>query len=278
MQSTKLVAFVATVMLAAACGGGDDVRSGDGPAARSDDTNEAPTTTETVDDADGAAEQATTTTTAPVADPSTSPALAVVGNVAVPDGDEGELAVVVGTADVDDYGATVPVVVRNRTDATVYDVEASGTARGGDGALAGSGRSQGFAPTTVEPGEWAVGFLYFDSSLPAGATFDVTATASDEAGFISSVDVRPIETNTSQAEFSGTQVIGIVENPTNAVVAGPVSVLVTCFDGAGTTPTSAHRGHTDADSIAAGGTASFTVDLFDAACPNFVVGASGYDS
>lgn len=89
--------------------------------------------------------------------------------------------------------------------------------------------------------------------------------------------MRPVETNVVPSESTGQQVVGIVVNETDNTVQGPVSVNVICFDEAGTTVTGTHGGFTDADTIAPGGTASFSVDLFDGPCPNFAVGASGYD-
>lgn len=254
----------------AACSSSGEVRSDSGPDAES-------TATSALFDPDGSGGgDSTTTTEAPNVSPSTSPMVAVVGNVTVPDGEAGELSVVLNGTAVDDSGS-IPVVVRNRTSGTVYNVETTATARGADGSLAGSGSSQGFVPTKVAPGEWAFGYIYFDGTVPAGAEFDITATAETESGFIGSVDVKPVETNMVPSEFSGQQIIGIVENGTDQEVSGPIGVQVLCFDQAGSAVVETHSGYTDADSVAAGGTASFSVDLFEDPCPNFAVGASGYD-
>lgn len=243
----------------------DDVSSGSGPSVQESSTTADETSTTRAEEVPAA----------PAA-PSTSPMLAINGPVTVPDGEPGELRVVlVGPAD--DGSGSLPVVVRNRTDETVYNVEASGTARSADGSLVGSGSSQGFAPTAVAPGEWAFGYVYF-STLPGGdATFDVTATGSTDAGILSSVDVKPVETSVMDSEFGGKTVIGIVSNDTSKEVGGPVSVMLACFDEPGTAIIGAHIGYTDADAVAPQGTASFSVDLFDDPCPVFAVGASGYD-
>lgn len=266
--------MLATIMLvftfgAAACTSNDGVRSDSGPEAEGTSTSEV-FDPDTSDNADST----TSTSTADVS-PSTSPVVAVVGTVTVPDGEAGELSVVL-TGTVDDSGS-VPVVVRNRTDAPVFAVEASATARAADGSLAGSGSSQGFEPTTVAPGEWAFGYIYFAGDLPADAEFDITATGETEAEFIGSVDVKPVETNLVPSEFSGQAIVGIVENGTDQDLSGPVSVQVLCFDEAGTAVVGTHSGYTDADTVAANGTASFSVDLFEDPCPNYAVGASGYD-
>ena len=272
MRRIVIISIIQLLLIfgASACSSSDQVRSGSGP-----ETGGTATSGPFDPDASNSGES-TTTTAAADAEPSTSPVLAIVGTVTVPDGESGELSVVLNGSAVDESGS-VPVVVRNRTDATVYGVEASATARTTDGSLAGTGSSQGFAPSTVAPGEWSFGYVYFDGQVPAGAQFDITATAETDADSIGSVDVAPIETNLVPGEFGGQQIVGIVENSTEEEVAGPVDVQVLCFDQAGTAVASTHRGYTDADTVAAQGTASFSVDLFEAACPNYVVGASGYD-
>lgn len=264
----RLAAAALVSVLAVGCSSrGDDVRSGSGPDAQD-------STTSSAKDQQDKPEERTTTTDVPAAAPSTAPFLTVVGTVTVPDGELDKLSVVLLGPAGD--GGSVPVVVRNRTDDTVYSIEASATARAADGSLAASGSSQGFAPSAVAPGEWAFGYVYFGGDLPAGATFDVTATGETDEAFIGSVDVKPVETNLVPGQYGGRQVVGIVSNDHAEEVSGPISVDVICFDAAGTAVTSTHRSFTDADTIAAGGTASFSVDVFEAECVNYAVGASGH--
>lgn len=281
MLRRRTLVMVAAVLTAGAlvgCGESDDVRSDSGPTAQ-ESTSEPDGSTSDGSEV-GSEETTTTTTEPPEAVPATSPVVTVVGNVQIPEGEPGALSVVlVGTADAnpDRPTGTVPVVVRNRTANTIYSIEASATARAADGSLAGSGSSQGFAPSRVEPGEWAFGFVYFSSDLPPDATFEVTATGEDDDSFVGSLDVKPVETNQVPGEYTPSQVVGIVSNEHGEQVDGPISVTVACFDDAGTTIRSVHGSYTDADSIAAGGTASFSVDVFDGTCPNYAVGASGYN-
>lgn len=206
---------------------------------------------------------------------STSPAIEVVGAVHIPEGTLGELDVVLLGPEIDETGS-LPVVVRNNTSSSVYNLEATGTARGPDGSLAGSGTSQGFEPATLEPGEWAFGYVYFGAAVPDGTQFDISATADTEPGFAGSLSASPTEVNVVPGQFGGQQVVGIVTNETGEEMSGPVSVNVACFDQAGSQPLIVHIGYADTDSIPAGGSSSFTVDLFDGECPNFAVGASGF--
>lgn len=270
LKLTMAAALAMTSVFAvAACGsGGEKVRSGSGPTARA--------TAET-SETGPASPQARETTAEAAAVPSTSPLLAVVGTVVVPDGEASGLSVVlVGQPDADQPMDSVPVVVRNRTGSTVYGVEASATARAGDGSLAGSGSSQGFTPFTVEPGEWAFGYVFFGADLPGDARIDVTATGETESGLLSRLDVRPVETNIVASQF-GQQIVGIVSNENSEKVSGPISVDAICFDAGGTAIIGTHRTFTDGDEIAPGGTASFAIDLFKGECPNYAVGGAGFN-
>lgn len=258
-----MLAVLAMLASGAGCSGddGDIVRSDDGPTPQTENTAPGSTTNPT--------------TTAAEVEPSMSPALQVVGTVTIPDGTDAELEVVLSGAQVDAGGA-LPVVVRNGTASPLYNIESSGTARGADGSLAGSGSSQGFEPAVVGPGEWAFGYVYFSGAIPAGAQFELTATGDSEAGFAGSLNVTPAEVNLVPDQFTVQQVVGIVSNENDEEVSGPVSVQVACFNDAGTGVLSTHLGFADNDKVPAGGTSSFSVPLFDAPCPNYVVGASGW--
>jgi len=264
LKRLPTVALVAALL--SSCSGSDsdddDVsRSGNGPTAASSEAGE-DNSTDTGEAADSAA-------------PTTSRMLSVKGDLQVPDGDPGELSiVVVGTPQ--SGNDSVPVIVRNRTSETLANIEVTGTARDAAGSLIGSGSSQGFAPDLVLPGEWAVGYVYFDSGkLKVDTEYDLTATGSEPDEFMSAVDVEVVEVSQTTGQF-GDQLVGIVENPTDAEVGGPIDVMVACFDEAG------ELLHTtsdfvEGDSLPPRGTSSFSVDLFDDPCENWAVGSSGYN-
>ena len=201
--------------------------------------------------------------------------LSIKGDLQIPDGDEGELSIVV-VGKPQSGTDTVPVIVRNRTSEPLAGIEVTGTARSAAGALVGSGSSQGFAPDLVQPGEWAVGYVYFDSGkLKDDTEYDLTATGSDPDDFLSSIDVKVVEVSRTKGQF-GEQLVGIVENDTDAEVGGPIDVMVACFDKAGQLLTT-NTGFVEGDSLPAGGTGSFSVDLFDDPCENWAIGSSGYN-
>ena len=73
--------------------------------------------------------------------------------VVVADGEAGVVSIVAAAATLDASGS-VPIIVRNRTNAPVGQIDVSGTARDGAGALIASGSSQGLelqiAPVKVQ--------------------------------------------------------------------------------------------------------------------------------
>ena len=263
------IALCAAALLSGCSGSdsGDTVRSGSGPTPKvSDDSSQEPA----VDPSDVESPEEPVTVA-----PSTSALLNIKGKFEIPDGEEGALSVVaIGVAD--EASGTVPVVVRNRTDTVLAGVEVSGTARDGAGKLMGSGSSQGFAPELVNPGEWAFGYVYIDGVKAAKDTaFDFTATGNEPDEFLGSVDVEIVEVELTKGSY-GDNLVGIVSNPTEEEVTGPIDVSVACFDKTGTL-VSTHSGFADSDPLAAGGTSSFSIDLFDDTCENWAMGSSGYD-
>jgi hypothetical protein len=263
----RLAAVICAATLFAGCAASDSdetVRSGDGPASANTDSAEQDLDPASDEDAGNAS-----------AEPTTSPLLNVKGDPQIPDGEDGQLSVVViGLADP--ASGTVPVVIRNMTSSPLANLEVSGTARDGAGKLMGSGSSQGFAPELVNPGEWAFGYVYVDGLKVAKDTkFDFTATGSEPDDFLSSVDVEIVEVALTKGSF-GDNLTGILKNPTDQEVSGPIGVSAACFDKSGAL-VSTQSGFADSDSIAPGGTSSFSVDLFDDPCENFAMGASGYD-
>ncbi|HWJ61532.1 MAG TPA: hypothetical protein VNS19_06155 [Acidimicrobiales bacterium] len=276
MKSFARVLFVAALALfVVGCGTTDDVRS-------KPKTNEGGTTVADGGDAVTTTTKADATTTA--APKEVKPAAAqaseyVGGNVdpAFGPGEPGELSVVaVGTPDGEHD--TIPFVVRNNTAGPIYEVSATGKVTAG-GKLVGSGEDQGVEPAVVAPGEIAFGYVYFSTTPPAGATVEITATASSEQDeFFGSVPMTIGTANIVPGDYS-TSIVGEVTAPEDVEVTGPVNVFVLCVDAAGTLSGS-YSGFTDGDaSILPGATATYTVDVYgDAGCPTFLIGSSGYEA
>jgi hypothetical protein len=261
-----LVTFAAW---AAGCSSESDVRSDAGPSTTATEV------TEPANPDDGVAD--TTTTEAPTG-PKDSPYLLLQGSVTVPPGEPDALSVVFTGVPRGDMGSTVPVIVRNNTDDAVGDLEVNGTARGADGALAGSGSSQGFEPSIIQPGEWAFGYVYFDSTVPADATIEATARGDNpsESNPFGKIQLNVNEVNFQPGEFGSASYIGIVANTdSDETATDPVNVFVGCFD-AESNLLDVFSGYTDGE-VVQGGTASFSVDVYEApSCASVAVGASGY--
>ncbi len=261
----QLAMAVCAATLMSGCGASDSedsVRSGDGPTpAKSDDA---------VRNSPEASSTESVST-----EPTASPLLKIEGKFEIPDGEDGALSVVV-IGEADAASGTVPVVIRNMTASPLASIEVSGIVRDSAGELMGSGSSQGFAPELVNPGEWAFGYVYIDGVKAAKDTeFDFTATGSEPDDFLGSVDVEIAEVAETKGSF-GNNLTGILKNPTDEEVSGPIGVTAACFDKSGAL-ISTQSGFADSDSLAPRGTSSFSIDLFDDPCESFAMGASGYN-
>lgn len=221
------------------------------------------------------------TTTVPAV-PKTSSDLFVSGTVKIAAGEPGKLSIVHVGKPRGSYGATVPVVVRNNTKESLERVTVEGTIKAPDGSLVASGDSDPtIEPVVVNPGEYAVGYIYFSTSPPAGSTYDLTVSGNKLSGhsFLSSIPVKVAKANVSKDSFGDVSVVGTVVNETADEVKGPISVTVVCFEN--NEPTVADQTFTRADDLAAGASSSFTADFYSDAspsnCSSFVAGASGYN-
>ncbi len=252
------VLFVGAALVLAGCGtaGGGDTAAQDEPdAAR---TKTAPPTS-----------AAPTTSTGPAA-PDASRYVIGFGDlsaVSLPTGDPGVVGIVVA-GETTDSGGAVNMVVRNNTSDEVGRIEVTGTARDSAGALVGSGSSQGFQPQVVAPGEIAYGYVYFDSEIPPGSTFQFSVDADSVDDYFLPVTVTEINNN-------GSQIIGAVTNENSVAVSGPISADVMCFGLDGSLIDYA-RSYAEEDELPAGGAGSFSIDLYGDECPIGLAAASGY--
>jgi hypothetical protein len=199
-----------------------------------------------------------------------SPYVAVFGDlsaVSLPDGEPGEVSIIV-RADAVDSGGSVNMIVRNNTNVPIGAIDVTGTARDAAGSLVGSGSSQGFEPAVIAPGEIAFGYVFFDSDLPADSTFEFSVSASEVDDFFLPVTVTEISN-------TGDQIIGIVKNELDVEVSGPIGANVICLGPDGSILNFV-RSFAEQDKLPPGGTGSFAISLYGDECPAGIVGASGY--
>ena len=216
---------------------------------------------------------APTTTTGEVspAMPDESPYVVGFGDLSVvslPDGDPGAVTIVASTVPVD-RSSLVSIIVRNNTNADVGRIEVTGTARDGDGTLAGSGTSQGFQPQIVAPGEIAFGYVFFGEDMPDGSTFEFD------------VDTEPVDdyflpVTITEVNNTGDQIVGLVKNDTGGDVSGPISAEAICFGTDGSILDNVGSYVGTGDDLPADTTGSFAIDLYSDPCPIGLVAASGY--
>lgn len=142
--------------------------------------------------------------------------------------------------------------------------------------MVGSGSSQGFSPTILEPGEVDFGYVYFDQEIPADSELELTASSSEYVASdpFGSADLVVTEANVIQSEFSDS-IVGGVHNDNDVDVGGPYSVTVYCFDG--DTLVATNGSFADGpDPLTPGQDATFSVDLYEGECATYLVGSSGW--
>jgi hypothetical protein len=216
--------------------------------------------------------EASPSATSVVPDVSNSRFLLIKGNVQLPDGDDGLSLILSGKLD---RSGSVPVIVRNNTEEALIRIAVQGTAKS-SGKLVGTGADQGLHPNLVMPGEFAFGYVYFESTkFPANTkyAFTVNAESADEASFETILDVVVTRAELVPGNF-GDNVVGFVRNPYDTDVGGPIDVSLICMNDSG--ELTGHEGSfTNKDGAAPGEKLSFRIDVFED-CPNFIVGSSGF--
>lgn len=199
----------------------------------------------------------------------------VKGNASPPlqAGEPGKISVIaVGprTSDSD----SVDIVVRNNTAKSVRRIAVSAVARTGDGKLYASGGDQGFHPNVVRPGEIALGYVYFgsDANLSPDLSFEFeeTAKSADENGYENIRDLEVVEASL----VANKRVVGMLRNPYDKPVSGPIKAVVACFDAKGAL-LGEYSDFTDKDTAAPGATVPYQVQI-RGSCPVFLVAGSGF--
>jgi len=202
---------------------------------------------------------------------SDSPYLGGTGLELLPAGAAGEVEVVLqGVYD----GSILPIIVRNNSDEAIGRVAVAAAVRSAAGDLVGAGGDQGFNPSRVEPGSYAIGYLYFDgATLPNDATFDFDVSFEEpDGGSFSSIDMTMVE-----ATFLGDRIVGTLLNEHDEPMSGPINIAVMCLT-ADCAILDHESGYTDQDNADPGQSIPFQVSFFGGIdCTYFVIAASGYN-
>ncbi|WP_280827708.1 hypothetical protein [Mycobacterium sp. OTB74] len=179
-----------------------------------------------------------------------------------------------GPLDVHISGAAkLPFAFRNNTSGAISHVDWTATARSG-GKIVATANSQGTIPAQVQPGEVGLAFIYFgpgDPKPPTEAAYDFQAktSAADQHSY------NTAALKVTEANASGDAVVGGAVNSTGKSVEGPFSVSTYCFDG--DKLLGAHDAFAKQNGPAAPDEqVTFSVPLYGASCPTFIVGVGGF--
>ncbi len=229
-MSRRLVALVASLLIAAACSGGAHGPISSGAAAIT-----------------------------------TSAALYVRGAVALPLGQPGKLsAIAVGP---EDATGMIPIVVRNNTAQTVYNVGASGTAER-NGSPVTSVDTAMLSPEIVRPGEWAFGAIGFGGdSIGPVRRVELTPIADPTPAYSARTrDLKIAEAHVTHGSSSDV-VAGTVVNSTDTTLTAtpPPTVSVICFSGTRPDEIGLGTGHAT-DRLRPGATSAFSISLARGSC------------
>lgn len=189
----------------------------------------------------------------------------------LPAGDPGLVVLLAGAPN--DFG-NMPIVIRNNTDAPVYNVDISATVRDASGTVLGTGFAMLLAPSHVPPGGIAFGTVAFEDTPLDGAEFEYLVTGEDAPpSFLARRDLEIVEHN-----VVGDNIAGLLLN-SNASSLNLIEVAVICFDDTGS-PVATPRSFTDQDRVDAGAELPFSVDLFSNAdqCGHYLLAAHGFET
>ena len=173
-------------------------------------------------------------------------------------------------------GYSIPIIVRNNTPNDITRIKVAATAYAPDGKLIATGGSQKFNPNLVRPGEISMGYVYFgsDVNLPEDAKieYDVSGnrTDSDDAKYENIRDLMVKDQN-----LIDKRIVGVLENPYDFEVNGPIEAVVTCFD-ENDQLTNYTGDYTDKDSAGPKEEIPFQVGIEPDKCSKYLVSASGF--
>ncbi len=191
---------------------------------------------------------------------------------AVPAGEPGKMSVVYVGRNVSVTYTELPVIIRNNTSSAVNHVELFAGAKDTSGKIVASGQSQGFHPTTIQPGGASLGFVFFSSqAVPQNANFDFSfQTFAPKTSGYAAADLK-----VTQANLVNGHIVGGATNGTGIAIEGSFGEAF-CFDGSGTLVDSFGLDVHGPDRLEPGGSVTFDVGLGSASCPTFLVGVSAY--
>lgn len=169
---------------------------------------------------------------------------------------------------------TVPVVVRNNTDAPAWNLKISATARDDAGNILGTGSAILLTPTFAAPGGVVFGTVGFMDTSLESATIEYLVTADTApATILARRDLEVLEHN-----IVGKNIVGTLLN-SNASPLNLIQATVICFDD-NLVPVVAPSSFTDQERVDAAAELPFSVNLFNdaAKCGRYFLAANGFET
>lgn len=191
----------------------------------------------------------------------------------LPAGDPGELSIVeVSELDTSGSSPILSLALRNNTDESLEDVEVTVTVRS-EGRIVATTTSEKVVPYYIQPGEIALTYASFSDGQEIPADPEYSFTVQSQPVDPADDGYRPL--SVTEANLSGSAVVGEATNESAETVHGPYTVSVYCFDG--DTLLSQLSTYTDQDGeTAVGDSVFFSANLRDTTCPSFLVGVTGW--
>jgi hypothetical protein len=208
-------------------------------------------------------------------DVSTSSWLYTSGDITIPAGTANEVSIVLVGPVPSTFTGGVDIVIHNNTDDRLYDIDVTGFARDANGSLvAATGDfNQVLTPIVLQPSEWGVGHVGFDTDTELGPNLQYEWV-------IQTSTQPPEDLNVmmaiSEASHVDDRIVGIIQNPTNIDTEefwGGVTVA--CFSEGGTELLGTVARNLNVQ-LPPYGSKPFTVQLDGLDCPTWAVGVDAW--
>lgn len=172
----------------------------------------------------------------------------------------------------------MPIVLRNNTDEAVRGIQVTAKAVT-NGKLVSTGSSQlDLYPQTVQPGQIAIGGVFFQVRPPTSATISYTLTTGNSTG-AHNVGLLVTASDTAPKGGGFLNMTGTVKNATKQKITSSASVFGMCFNSSGQ-PTGTLDTSTDGNAIPPGAqtTFSYQVSGDNITCTSWLVASAGSDT
>lgn len=171
-------------------------------------------------------------------------------------------------------GSRLPFVVHNNSDAAIENAAIEATVLDASGKLFAVGGDHGIGPGWIEPGNVALGYIYFDGiEIPSAYTIELSLSydTSESRDPFNTFGIEVVEWD--QVED---RIVGFLGNPYSTAITHVNEVKAVCLNADGSID-SYLRSIPESTSIPVGGAIPFQLTLESANCPHIIIVADGFD-